>query len=120
MTKNKSRLLKFLGIAIILLLIAAFFIYRAKTPSLDLKERIDIPELTKENVIDFTEAPDHVNESYWVRGVLDHVFVSGNNNYFLNANKEEAEQIQEENKGLTDFQKYTFSKNRINFNINKE
>lgn len=78
-------------------------------------------------VVDNSSTSDRIEDQvYWYKAVIHEGFricydvFWENNDHFLNADKDEAEKIQEENKGLTDFQKYTFSKNRINFNINKD
>lgn len=44
----------------------------------------EIPEQTVDNTIVFTDAPEHVGQQHWVEGEVDHVFVSDNDNYFIN------------------------------------
>lgn len=44
----------------------------------------DIPALATENSIDAAAAPEHIGQAVWVRGVVDHVFVSEDENYFIN------------------------------------
>ncbi len=72
---------------IITLLILAFVLvlsfYRMGFYKLDFGEK-EIPEKRGENTIEFQEAPDNVGESYWVRGEVDHVFVSEKENHFIN------------------------------------
>ncbi len=62
----------------------SFFFYRTGLYKLEFESKGDIPEKTEENVINFQEAFYHIGEEYWVEGEIDHVFVSENNNYFLN------------------------------------
>ncbi len=55
---------------VFIIIVSLFFIFH----------RIGVQEKT----IPFQSAPQHVGERVWVRGEVDHVFVSGNNHYFLN------------------------------------
>lgn len=81
---SRSRILKILTIAAVLAIASAFFIYRAGRPFAEVENGFNVPPITEGNTIHFSEAPENVGEILWVKGVIDHVFVSVNNNYFLN------------------------------------
>ena len=81
---SRSRILKILTIAAVLAIASAFFIYRAGRPFAEVENGFNVPPITEENTIHFFEAPENVGETLWVKGVIDHVFVSVNGNHFLN------------------------------------
>lgn len=80
----KSEYSRFIVITLIFLLILAFAVYRLGFFSKDFKQEIEIPVMTDENSVHFSEAPDNIGKKFWVKGKIDHVFVSNNGNYFLN------------------------------------
>ncbi|MGM0628847.1 MAG: thermonuclease family protein [Patescibacteria group bacterium] len=81
---SKQEFFKVLLVLGALVLILAFFLYRAGGIFTDEEDRRDTPPVTQENTIHFSKAPDNVGEELWVFGELDHVFLSNNGNYFLN------------------------------------
>ncbi len=78
--QNFLRLFLVLGI---LIFIFIFIFYRLGFYS-EQEEVFDVPPITEENSIHFFEALDNVGEEFWVFGTVDHVFVSANDNYFVN------------------------------------
>ncbi len=82
---SKGKLIKIIMIAVALILISAFLIYRAGGIfTVNFNDRPEIPIATEENTIHFSNAPENVGKTLWVRGLIDHVFISANDNYFLN------------------------------------
>ncbi len=83
MSKNKNRFwLWFLVIITIVVLLAVILNRSGIEPRMI--SGIQIPEISDHNSVHFTEVSDRIGENLWVYGNLDHVFVSSNNNYFLN------------------------------------
>ncbi|MGM0482798.1 MAG: thermonuclease family protein [Patescibacteria group bacterium] len=68
----------------VLLLLLAFLLYRTDGIFTDEEDRRDTPPVTQENTIHFSKAPERVGDELWVRGEIDHVYISDNGNYFLN------------------------------------
>ncbi len=81
---SNRKLFKFLAVGAALFLVVVFLVYRIGIPSVRVPGETDLPPITDDNTIHFSEAPESVGEELWVFGVIDHVFVSTNNNYFLN------------------------------------
>jgi micrococcal nuclease len=80
----KSKYFRFVVIFLVVTLIFAFVFYRLEFFYEDFKDEIDIPVITDENSVHFTEAPDNIGKKLWVKGKINHVFVSNKGNYFLN------------------------------------
>lgn len=79
-----KKLLKIFLIVGVLFLVLVFLIYRAGGFFTERADGINIPSPTEDYTVHFSKASDHIGEKFWVWGPVDHVFVSGNNNYFIN------------------------------------
>lgn len=80
---KKTTVVKILILAVVVFLVIAFTLYRTGlSPERD--TGLDVPSITEENSVHFSEAPDKVGEDLWVRGEIDHVYISDSDNYFLN------------------------------------
>lgn len=81
---SSRKIFKNLIVLAVFALLAVFLFYRLgggfglSTPD------SPIPPVTDENTVHFSEAPDRVGNELWVRGKIDHVYVSDNGNHFLN------------------------------------
>lgn len=75
---------KVLIVSLVLLLLILFIFYRLSILSEDFEDVIDIPPITEESSIDFSEAPESIGSKLWVEGEIDHVFMSDKGNYFIN------------------------------------
>ncbi len=80
-----NKIFRILVTLLVILFVLAFSFYRMGFYKIDLGESGDkVPRATDENTIDFRDAPDNIGENYWVKGEVDHVFLSENKNYFIN------------------------------------
>ncbi len=85
MFKRRTKTWIWVAISIAFILLLTVILYRANigvgiTPEIG----YEIPDQTAENTVLYTEVSDHIGERLWVEGEIDHVFVSNNNNFFLN------------------------------------
>lgn len=81
LNKKSLKIFAVLGVLVLLL---AFFIYRVGGISTDRVDDTGIPLAASGNTIHFSDAPKNIGENLWVWGTVDHVFVSVNNNHFIN------------------------------------
>ena len=81
---SSRKVLSFLVPLAILVLLVAVLLYRTGTGFGLGGPDSSAPSITEENTVHFSEAPNSIGEDLWVRGDIDHVFLSDNGNYFLN------------------------------------
>ncbi|MGM0482757.1 MAG: hypothetical protein ACQEP6_02750, partial [Patescibacteria group bacterium] len=81
---SKRGIFKVLILLSVFLLVFCFVVYRAGLYPEKERGATEVPNITEENTIHFSKAPERVGDELWVFGELDHVFLSNNGNYFLN------------------------------------